>query len=129
MADQIEQTQQEAVTQTPQGVVRNTVVATNASVSTTSLVARIISYVLGILLSLLAIRFVLSLLGANQDNPFASFIYSVTYPFVAPFFGLFGYTMKYGVARVELETLIAIVVYALVGYGIAKAVTLGQARQ
>ena len=128
MVENIQETQ-EAVTQTPAGVVRNTVVATNSSASGASVATRVINLIVGILLSLLAIRFVLSLLGANQDNGFASFIYALTYPFVAPFFGLFGYTMKYGVARFELETLVAMVIYALVGYGVTKAVTIGRARE
>lgn len=82
--------------------------------------ARAIWYVAGVLLVLLAIRFVLSLLGANRGNPFASLIYAVTYPFVAPFFGLFGYTMRYGVVRFEIETLVAMAVYALIAWGIVK---------
>ncbi len=128
MADQIVETQ-EAVTATPTGSVRKTVTATDASVSGPTLVGRIVSLIVGILLTLLAIRFVLSLLGANQDNAFASFIYALTYPFVAPFFGLFNYTAQYGVARFEFETLVAMVVYALVGMVIAKALTLGRARE
>ena len=129
MAEEIQETQktQEAVASTPQGVVTNSSVSTASSVRGVSMVARIINYVVGILLSLLAIRFVLSLLGANQGNPFADFIYSLTYPFVAPFFGLFGYTVKYGVARFELETIIAMVVYALVAFGLVKLVTIKQA--
>lgn len=91
------------------------------------MVARIINFIAGILISLLAIRLVLSLLGANRGNAFADFIYSLTYPFVAPFFGLFGYTMKYGVARLELETIVAMIVYALVAYGLVRLVTLRQA--
>ena len=125
----VEQTQetQEAVTSTPQGVVRSSSVSSESSVGGVSMVARIINYIFGILLSLLVIRFVLSLLGANQGNPFADFIYSLTYPFVAPFFGLFGYTMKYGVARFELETVVAMIVYALVAFGLVRLVTINQA--
>jgi hypothetical protein len=128
MAQQVVETQ-EAVTQTPTGTVTNSVVAANDSVSNASLAARVVNLITGILLTLLGIRFVLSLLGANQGNGFADFVYSITFPFVAPFFGLFGYTMKYGVSRFELETLVAMAVYALIGYGIAKVVTLGQARR
>jgi hypothetical protein len=69
---------------------------------------------------LIAIRFVLSLLGANPDNMFADLIYSLSYPLVAPFFGLFGYTLQYGVARFEFESLVAMLVYGLVGYGLAR---------
>lgn len=86
--------------------------------------SRIVWYVAGILLSLLAIRFVLALLGANPENGFASFVYAVTYPFVAPFFGLFGYDFTAGASRFEAFTLVAMAVYALLAYGIAKALTL-----
>jgi hypothetical protein len=48
---------------------------------------------------------------------------------VAPFFGLLGYTMQYGVARFELETLVAMLVYALVGYGLARLVNIGRVRE
>lgn len=83
---------------------------------------RIVWYIAGVLITLLSIRFVLSLLGANRGNGFADFIYSVTYPFAAPFFGLFGYQVQYGVSRFEIETLVAIAVYALVAYGISKLI-------
>jgi YggT family protein len=125
MADQIIETQ-EAVTTSPNGAVRNTVTAQNSSVGGATYVERLINFIVGILLAILAVRFVLSLLGANQDNAFANLVYSISYPFVAPFFGLFGYTVKYGVARFELETIVAMVVYAMVGFGIAKLVTLGR---
>lgn len=91
------------------------------------LAARIVSYITSVLLVLLGIRFVLALLGANTANAFANFIYAVTYPFVAPFFGLFGYKLEYGVSRFEIDTLVAMVVYALVGYGISRLLTIKQA--
>lgn len=89
---------------------------------------RIVGLITGLVLSLLALRFVLLLFGANRANPFASFVYNVTYPLVAPFYGLFGLTVQYGVARVELETVFAVIVYALLGYGIMRLLSLGQTR-
>jgi YggT family protein len=121
MAEQIYETR-EAVSRTPEGAVRQTVTATNDPVRPYATAVRLIDWLTSALLALLAIRFALSALGANQGNAFASFIYNLSYPFVAPFFGLFGYTMQYGVARFELETLVAIAVYALVGYGLARLV-------
>lgn len=79
----------------------------------------IVYWIGGIIEALLGIRIVLSLLGANQGNPFAQFIYSITYPFVAPFYGLFSTTFQYGVSRVELEALTAMVVVALITWAIA----------
>lgn len=87
---------------------------------------RIVWYIAGILLVLLAFRFVLTLLGANESNGFASFIYATTYPFVAPFFGLFSYEIEYGVSRFEIFTLVAMAVYALIAYGIAQLFNLGR---
>jgi uncharacterized protein YggT (Ycf19 family) len=81
--------------------------------------ARIVSIITGLVLTLLGLRFVFSLLGANQDNPIAQFVYGVTGPLVAPFFGLFGYNFQVGIARFEFETLVAMAIYALVGYFVA----------
>jgi len=107
------------------GATTETVVAHHAG--TGAKVEMIIFYLLGLLEGLLAIRFVLSLLGANQNNGFANFIYNLTYPFVVPFFGLFGYTFQYGIARFEFETLVAMAVYALVGYAIGRLWNIGRA--
>jgi len=81
---------------------------------------RIVWYVAGILLILLAFRFVLALLGANPANAFANFIYTTSHPFVAPFFSLFGYRLQYGVTRVEVYTLVAMAVYAVVAYFLGR---------
>lgn len=93
-------------------------------VSGSTLAQRVIWYVAGILLVLLAFRFALTLLGANPDNAFANFIYEASHPFVAPFFGLFGYNLEYGVSRFEIYTLVAMAVYAVVAWGLAKLFTL-----
>jgi hypothetical protein len=81
---------------------------------------RVIWYVAGVILVLLGFRFILSLLGANQANGFANFIYSVSHPFVAPFFSLFNYNYSYGASRFETYTLVAMAVYAVVAWGLAK---------
>ena len=46
---------------------------------------RVMWYLLGVLEALMAIRFLLALLGANANNGFAALIYGVTGLFVAPF--------------------------------------------
>ena len=98
-------------------------VATNDSQATA---ARVVWYIAGILLGILAIRFLLALLGANPANAFASFIYSISYPFVAPFFGLFNYNFRYGVSHFESYTLVAMAVYALIAYAIARLITINR---
>lgn len=85
---------------------------------------RVIWLVDAILLILLAFRFVLALMGADPANPFANFIYSVSYPFVAPFFGLFGYHLTYGISQLEVFTLVAMAVYAVIAWIIVKIVNI-----
>ena len=89
-----------------------------------TVVTRVIWYVASILLTFLAFRFVLALLGANPTNPFAGFIYGITAPFVAPFSGLFGYHLAYGASQLEVVTLVAIVTYAVVAWGLTRLVNL-----
>lgn len=95
--------------------------ATNAN---RIIAVRVIWYIAGVLLVLLAFRFVLALLGANQQNGFANFIFSTTYPFALPFFSLFSYTPTYGVAQLESSVLVAMAVYALAAWGITKLVNI-----
>ena len=99
-----------------------------ATVSGPTLLARIIWYIAGVLLVLLTFRFVFALLGANSNNAFANFIYNASHPFVAPFFSLFGYRLQYGVSRFEVYTLVAMAVYAVIAYGLARLVTIGRPR-
>jgi hypothetical protein len=73
----------------------------------------------GIVEGLIAIRFVLRLLGANPRADFAEFVYGVTAPFLAPFVGLFG-TPQYNGSVLELHSIVAIVVYALLAWALAK---------
>lgn len=122
-------TEQRTETVVEQG---NTVQKTTAFEATASyprqvLIARIIQYVVGVLLVLLGFRFVLGVLGANPSNAFAGFINGVTGAFTAPFFGLFGYSAPNGVSHLEIYTLVAMAVYALVAWGLAKLVTINRA--
>jgi YggT family protein len=93
-----------------------------------TLAERVIWYITGAVLILLAFRFTLAALGANPGNAFANFIYDLSHPFVAPFFSLFGYNMQYGVARFEIFTLVAMAVYAVLGWALARLVTIGRPR-
>jgi hypothetical protein len=79
-------------------------------------ITRAIYLIFGLVEALLAIRFVLKALGANADAGFAQLIYSVTGPLVAPFRGLFGTPQAASGAVLEVHTLIALVIYALVAW-------------
>lgn len=86
------------------------------------LAVRIVSYVLGVVEVLLALRFILALLGANRANDFANFVFSVSQPLVQPFFSLFGYTPRYGSSTLEMYTWVAMLVYAIIAWGIISLI-------
>lgn len=89
-----------------------------------TIVARVIYYIGGAVMALLAVRLILALLGANRGNPFADFIFDLSAVFAWPFFGLFSYEPQYGVSTLELGTVVAIIIYGLLTVGIAQLVTL-----
>lgn len=74
----------------------------------------------GIIIALLALRFVFMLLGTNQNHMFVDIIYTLSTPFTTPFFAIFSYTPKYDVSTFEYSTLAAIIGYALAAWGIAR---------
>lgn len=80
---------------------------------------QIIWYILGLLDILLAFRFVLKLLAANPSAGFSNFIYTLSYPFASPFLTVFKSSKVEG-SIFEWTTLLAMVVYALIAWGIVK---------
>jgi hypothetical protein len=86
-------------------------------------VCQAIYLIFGIAEATIVIRFVLRLLGANADAGFVSFIYGVSTPLIAPFAGLFATPQMNGIV-LDLDAIVAIVVYALVSWGIVKLVWL-----
>ena len=106
---------------------RTTDEASDDVVGPLSFLARVVWFVAGVIEALLALRFIFILLGANPANNFVNFIYNVSYPFARPFFGIFNYSINYGVARVELSSLVAMAVYALIAYGITRLLLIGRA--
>lgn len=77
-------------------------------------------WIVGFIDVLIAIRFVLKLFGANLA-PFVRFMYDVTWPLVAPFHGIFN-TAQEGRSILEPESLVAIAIYSLIGWGIVSAI-------
>jgi len=89
---------------------------------------RIIWYIAGFIVALLALRIVLLLLAANQGNTFVDFIYGLSGFFAMPFYGIFSYQPVYGSSTFEVSSVVAIVIYLLIAWGIAKLFTLTSAR-
>jgi len=82
--------------------------------------------VFGIIEGLLAIRLILKLLGANPQAGFTNFIYGLTNFFMAPFRNLLpavGTGSSSG-AVLETSVVIAIIVYALVAWVLARLIVI-----
>ena len=103
-----------------------TVQSNTSSVSGAVMAKRIIWYIAGVIIVLLAIRVVLFLLGASHDSGFVQFVYNVTWVFAAPFYGIFPQP-AYGKFGLDTASLVAIVVYALIAWGLGKLFTLNKA--
>ncbi len=83
--------------------------------------AAIVGFVVGVVDILIAARFLGKLLGASAQSAFVSFINTVSGPLVAPFQGIFG---NGGSKANSFETadLVAIAVYAVVGWGLVMLI-------
>lgn len=92
------------------------------------LVRRIVWFVAGFIIAVLALRMLLLLLGAQEASAFVGFVYALSGVFAAPFYGIFSYQPAYGQSVFEISSLVAILVYALAAWGIAKLLTIGSAR-
>ncbi len=73
----------------------------------------------GILISSIGLRVILKLIGANPSNFFAQLVYSFTDIFLWPFWGLTGTPSANGMV-LEIPSIIAMVVYAIIAWAIAK---------
>lgn len=89
----------------------------------------VVWFLLGLIETLLVLRFILKLLGANPASGFVNFIYSITNVLTAPFDNIFN------VARAEAgqvysvfepSIIVAGIVYALIAWGIVKLLNINQ---
>ena len=102
-------------------------VTTSSSPGPLSFARRVVGLVFGILVVLIALRFLLLALGANTGNALVDFIYNVSEPFVAVFRGVFSFDRMSPVGHsvIDIAALVAIVGYALVAILIIAIMRLG----
>lgn len=98
---------------------RSAVAQRNAALART---INIIYYLAGALEILLLLRFILRIAGANPDNAFARVIYGLSNIFVAPFATLFQTPALDPDQAFDINALIALVVYALLAWLVARLV-------
>ncbi len=89
---------------------------------------RIVWYIAGFIITFLVLRIVLLLLGANEGNVLVDLVYAVGGFFALPFSGIFG-EPTFGQAYFDTASLVAIVIYTLLAWGVARLFTLTGARE
>lgn len=77
-------------------------------------------FILGVLEVIMGLRLLFRLLGANQDNGFIAFLYSLSHVFVGAFNGIFNDQTIGSRGVFEVSTVIAMLVYALIAWGIVS---------
>ncbi len=96
--------------------------------SSTARIVYIVYFLFSIVELLLALRIVLHLVGANPDNGFANFIYALSAPFVALFASLLQNPVLSTTATIEITTMIAMIVYAILAWLIGRLIWLTLSR-
>lgn len=87
-------------------------------------VVNIVYYLFGLVEVLLVIRVVLHLVAANSANGFANIIDTISYPFVALFATLIQNPILGANSVLEITTIIAMVVWAIVAWMVARLIWL-----
>ncbi len=84
---------------------------------------QVVWFLAGLIDVILAIRFVMKLLAANPASGFVSFMYNLSEPLIAPFRGIFG-TPAAGGSVLEPASLVAMVIYSLIAWGVVVLIRL-----
>jgi uncharacterized protein YggT (Ycf19 family) len=79
------------------------------------IIRTLVNIIIGVIEFLLSLRFVFKFFVVNVGTPFVGWIYGVTAPLVAPFAKIVP-DLKLGGFVVNFSTLVALIVYVLVGY-------------
>lgn len=115
----------ESVTTQNEGPKEAVTTETKRVASSSQTVEYLIYFFFGALEILLAFRLVLKLMGASMASGFVGLIYGLTGIFILPFEGIFRRGTAQGIETtsvLEPSTLVAIVVYAVLAWGIVKLV-------
>jgi YggT family protein len=84
---------------------------------------QLVYLIFGVIGGLLVIRLILKLLGANPTAGFSNWIYNVTTVFLAPFKNILP-TIGTNQSQLEMSVVLAILVYALLGWAIGRLVAI-----
>lgn len=106
-------------------IVRDVAAVTSPKVKPLYRGTQIAWYIFYVIETLLLFRFLLKLLAANPNAGFTDFIYTMSYPFAAPFLFVFR-ASSVGSGIFEWSTLLAMLVYWVLVWGIIRLIVMGK---
>ncbi len=83
----------------------------------------LVSLVFGLVEFIIALRILLKLLGANPSTPFVNWVNEVSNSLIYPFQGIFPSPVLTGGFVLEMSSVIALLVYAIIAYIITEAIS------
>lgn len=105
----------------PESTDRRSQVHTEVHVPLEAVMTRVVWFVFAVIEVLIAVRFVLKLVGANAEAGFVQLIDTMSGVFMVPFNAILG-TQHVSGATFEWSALVAIAVYALLAWGIVSLI-------
>ena len=81
----------------------------------TNIIRTLVNIVVGVIEFLLSLRFIFKFFVVNSSTPFVAWLYGATSPLVAPFARILP-NLNIGGFVVDFTTLVALIVYVLIGY-------------
>lgn len=114
---------EDVVVVAPSGTEANVIKPTKVAASSSQTTEYLIYFFFGALEILLAFRLVLKMMGASDLSAFVRGLYGITGLFILPFEGIFRRGFNQGLETtsiIEPSTMVAIVVYAILAWGIVK---------
>ena len=121
--DQISQ-REEVVVQQSGSHVHEQHIVQNENLAYRETIYRITQFIwllFGALEALIGVRVILMLIGANPANPFAAIVYQLSELFLWPFRNLIT-NPAFGNSVLEITSLIAMIVYPLIGWAIVRLI-------
>lgn len=115
----------ETVVTDSNGITQTKVAQVETRATETQTLIYLVYFFFGVLDILLVSRYMLRLFGASTANSFVELVYGITGILIAPFVGIFRIGVSQGVETssvFEPATLIAIIVYLVLAWGIARLI-------
>ena len=86
------------------------------------IIGQIIYTILLVIETLISLRFIFHLFGANAGNAFVSWIYNVTEKLISPFIGIINANWSIGSFVIDVDALVALIIYMIAAFVVVELI-------